>query len=243
MKMDACITVEKEVDRVVSKFNDLSRQTCCQLQECVLEIQKIKQELAEMPPDTELSAAHSLLLSSSIKKIKDSVQTLSCDHKDLHSSVSKVGKAIDRNFVSDYSAIVPDGLSSPESITEVNHVICEHFLRQGMLDIAETLVKDSGLQLEHAQKEPFLELHGILEALKQHDLKLALTWVETNKEKLRAQNSSLEFKLHRLQFIELVQQGSERQLDALLYARHFEPFAHTYTKEIQVCFIMVLYVL
>ena len=55
-------------------------------------------------------------------------------------------------------------------------------------------------------------------------------WTEANKERLRQQNSSLQFKLHRLRFIELASQGPPQQLAALLYARNFEPFASAHAK-------------
>ena len=51
-----------------------------------------------------------------------------------------------------------------------------------------------------------------------------------NRQRLLSQGSSLEFKLHRLQFIHLVSQGAERQADALVYARNFAPFAATHAK-------------
>lgn len=35
-------------------------------------------------------------MSQCCRKIKDTVQKLASDHKDIHSSVSRVGKAIDR---------------------------------------------------------------------------------------------------------------------------------------------------
>ena len=44
----------------------------------------------------EVSAAQYLALSEGIKKIKGTISQLSSDHKDLHGSVSKVGKSIDR---------------------------------------------------------------------------------------------------------------------------------------------------
>ena len=56
------------------------------------------------------------------------------------------------------------------------------------------------------------------------------SWAQANRDRLRAAGSSLEFKLHRLRFISLVQQGYESQTQALLYARNFEPFAHSHTK-------------
>lgn len=45
---------------------------------------------------TPLSATLSLLMSQCCWKIKGTVQKLASDHKDIHSSVSRVGKAIDR---------------------------------------------------------------------------------------------------------------------------------------------------
>ena len=45
---------------------------------------------------TPLSATLSLVMSQCCRKIKDTVQKLASDHKDIHSSVSRVGKAIDR---------------------------------------------------------------------------------------------------------------------------------------------------
>ena len=45
-----------------------------------------------------------------------------------------------QNFISDFSAILTNGACEGEShLKLLNEVICEHFLRQGMLDIAEAL--------------------------------------------------------------------------------------------------------
>lgn len=48
--------------------------------------------LQRTPP----SATLSLVMSQCCQKIKDTVQKLASDHKDIHSSVSRVGKVIDR---------------------------------------------------------------------------------------------------------------------------------------------------
>ena len=47
----------------------------------------------------------------------------------------------------------------------------------------------------------------------------------TNRQRLLDLNSSLEFKLHRLYFISLLNGGIGNHLEALQYARHFQPFA------------------
>lgn len=52
-----------------------------------------------------------------------------------------------------------------------------------------------------------------------------LRWAVTNRQRLLDLNSSLEFKLHRLYFISLLNGGVDNQLEALHYARHFQPFA------------------
>lgn len=50
-------------------------------------------------------------------------------------------------------------------------------------------------------------------------------WAVTNRQRLLDLNSSLEFKLHRLYFISLLSGGISNQMEALQYARHFQPFA------------------
>jgi len=54
---------------------------------------------------------------------------------------------------------------------------------------------------------------------------VCLRWAVTNRQRLLDLNSSLEFKLHRLYFISLLGGGINNQMEALQYARHFQPFA------------------
>lgn len=56
-------------------------------------------------------------------------------------------------------------------------------------------------------------------------MRCCFRWAEDHREQLGEQNSSLEFKLHQLQFINLIRQGHSHQKEALLYARNFAPFA------------------
>jgi hypothetical protein len=51
-----------------------------------------------------------------------------------------------------------------------------------------------------------------------------------NREQLQAMSSCLEFKLHRLQFIELLKGGSDHQAAILAYARNLAPFASQHSK-------------
>ena len=66
-----------------------------------------------------------------------------------------------------------------------------------------------------------------MEKLRHRNLYAALEWAQTHREQLMEQNSSLEFKLHRLQFLQLVSEGPGKQGEALAYVRkHFPPFVH-----------------
>lgn len=60
-------------------------------------------------------------------------------------------------------------------------------------------------------------------------------WAERNKEELNKRNSPLDFKLHRLRFIELIRYGAVKQREILEYARKLAPFAELHTKGISVC--------
>ncbi|KAH0808360.1 hypothetical protein GEV33_014435 [Tenebrio molitor] len=177
-------------------------------------------------------------------KVKETVSRLTTDHRDLHSTVSKVGKAIDRNFVADFAATSrEDVFASSEKINLINKVICQHLYRQGMQDVADALVSDADISPEVHNKEPFTELNHILDSLKNKDLEPALAWATAHHDSLEAQNSSLEFKLHRLKFIELLKQGASHQTDAISYARiHFRKFVLRHEKDIQTLMGMLLYV-
>jgi len=230
-----CLSVEKEVDKVLSKFQDINSKAEVSLEDLVQRITDIKQELAEnSAAGSEINTAQALIITQCLNRVKDSLAELSSNHRDMHGSVSKVGKAIDRNFVSDFSSVVTEGaFDGDDQTAQINNVICEHFLRQGMLEIAESLIEDSQMGIQSQQKEPFLELHRILEALKSRDLQPALNWAQANCDSLCAAGSSLEFKLKRLQFIGLVEQGYDCQAEALIYARNFERFAYSHIKEVQ----------
>ncbi|CAH1779183.1 unnamed protein product [Owenia fusiformis] len=240
--MDSCRAVEKEVDRVLSKFVGIDGHTTQSLDDLIQYVSGISQELSVDVNRPEVSTTQQLILQQCCQKIKDTVSRLASEHKDLHSSVSKVGKAIDRNFVTEFNGIAQDYVfEGVEKQEMLNKVIVEHFLRQGMLDIAEELINETNIEIDPVAKEPFLELHRILEALKHNDLDPALTWSRVHRQQLQAQNSSLEFKLHRLHFIRLISQGPEKQQEALLYSQNFAPFSSQHERDIQILMGSLLY--
>ena len=46
-----------------------------------------------------------------------------------------------QNFVTDFSSVIAEGAFDGDKSILVNEVISEHFMRQGMLDIADSLIE------------------------------------------------------------------------------------------------------
>lgn len=241
--MDSCLAVEKELDKVLNKFGNLKDNANRNLDDLIRHVEEMQNELNQVGASENSTLAQRTKALQCAKRIKDLVVKIAAEHRELHSTVSKVGKAIDRNFIADFGATgIDDVFETPEKVKYLNQVVCEHFCRQGMLDIAEELVKEARLEVDDSKKEPFFELNRISEALKNRNLQPALDWARINHERLQMQNSSLEFKLHRLQFVDLISQGVERQSDAIRYAReNFPRFANHHEQDIQVLMGSLLY--
>ncbi|KAH7981765.1 hypothetical protein HPB52_001075 [Rhipicephalus sanguineus] len=58
----------------------------------------------QVPADADVTTSHGIALTQCAQKIKDLSSSLATEHRDLHGTVSKVGKAIDKNFVPDFWA-------------------------------------------------------------------------------------------------------------------------------------------
>ena len=121
-----------------------------------------------------INPAQTLMLVQALQKVKETAAKVGTDHRDLHSSVSKVGKAVDRAFVSDYDSTSRDDIfSAPDQQALLNKVILQHFCRQGLLDISDVLIKEANFPIEEdprLSKAAFQQLNEIQEAFNRRDL-------------------------------------------------------------------------
>eukprot|EP00126_Sphaerothecum_destruens_P000485 Sdes_comp10573_c0_seq1m2269 len=163
--------------------------------------------------------------------MKDKLNKLTAEHKDLHNSIARLGKTMDKTFQVDISKTSnPEAFLGKETI--VNEVITQHLFRQGRFRVGETFIHESGLSMEEARREPFMDMYNILEAIKRQDLGPALHWAASRRGLLEKQNSTIEFKLHRLQFLQFLMAGESKT--ALKYAQnHFPAFSASHMREIQ----------
>uniref|UniRef100_A0A8W7PJF1 RING-Gid-type domain-containing protein n=1 Tax=Anopheles coluzzii TaxID=1518534 RepID=A0A8W7PJF1_ANOCL len=225
--MDSCAAVEKEVEKVINKFSAINDHSQRIIGDVISLIEKLRSSIAEGNPDSKVTAGQVDVLNEALSKTKDKLHRLTTEHRNLHGTVSKVGKAIDRNFVANFTAT---------SRTDVTST------RQGMDDVADALIKESGLPAEDIVPEPYAELHRIWEAIHTGNLAPALDWAARYSAELDARNSTLEFKLHRLAFMQILNGGVQAQTDAIAYARsNFAKFVRRFEKDIQILMGTLIY--
>jgi len=238
--MDALQAVEKEETRLENKFDTCKKSLMKNIDELINDVQDIKDGLCKDVSENEVLTPLQLhVLSACSKKIKDVTSKIALDHKELHTYVSKVGKSIDRNFVSDFSGTTQEGIFSGDSTQLLNEAIVTHMLRKGQVDTVERFIEEADINMDDGDKEPFIELHNILNQCKNRNLEPALAWALGHQTELAAKGSSLEFKLHKLKFINLLRDDCHKE--ALQYSKIFSKFRH-HSKEIQrlmCCFAFV----
>lgn len=232
--MEGCIAVEREVDKVNSKFDGYNNNFHKKIQEQLKNLVELRSQISSSEED-QLTSVQKTDLKLLTLKISECIGKLAVDHRDLHSTVSKVGKSIDKSFGHDFdSTYKEDSFSGANKEDVLNEVILKHLYRQGQLDISESLAQESGIHEYENKKEPFVEINKILHALKNRDLEPALAWAEQNREALNLngknvlcfeergrttvqQKSTLELRLHKLKFVNLLMEGD--RMKSIMYAR------------------------
>mmetsp|Transcript_46189 Transcript_46189/g.117937 ORF Transcript_46189/g.117937 Transcript_46189/m.117937 type:complete len:391 (-) Transcript_46189:180-1352(-) len=152
--------------------------------------------------------------------------------KELHSSVSKLGKIIDRAFFPDICKAHRPGLHFNQQI--LDKVIAQHLFREGHFSVGREFCEEAGIEDVDDIIAPFVSMHEILQGIRQRNLDLALRWVEQHKESLSPPGSAaaFHFQLHRLQFLHLL--DTSGRAAALEYARgHFGQFSGSCLPNIQ----------
>lgn len=235
--MEAIEEVEIEVEKVISSFSNY-REICDNEIDNVLQsVEKTKYELNILsnPNQIDLDTRQTEI----IQKICDKVQRLTSQttksHKNLHSTVSGIGKYIDKNFNCDFDSIADSKLLQPtENISSLNQAVAHHLLRNGMSDVALNLMKEANIPVDKKEIQRFSEITNILNSLRNKDYGPLMKWVIKNKQRLRELNSTLEFKVHRVHIIELYKKGLEKQHEIIRYAReHFSQLGPQFDQEVQ----------
>ncbi|CAF1053893.1 unnamed protein product [Adineta steineri] len=144
--------------------------------------------------------------------LKPLAKQYSDKHKDLHGSISKIGKTIDKSFQSDFGNVpITELFDTPEKFKLIYMIICEDLYRQGRMSIADKLIEESKLNdndLFNLEKNFLEEINMILENLREKNLLPAIDWCIRHRNELNKTNSLLEFYLHKMRFVQLLQSGN-----------------------------------
>ncbi|KAG6442427.1 hypothetical protein O3G_MSEX002369 [Manduca sexta] len=218
--MDSCVGVEQDLDKAITKFTNLNDHTNKILQEIIDQVEGLRKEIAKQPPNTPLSQTQTMLVSELAASVKQSAFQLSTDHRELHATVSRVGKSIDRHFIADYTSVAPkaESFCSDKNRPIMEQAIAQHLYRQGLEEIGDTFVSEANITgVERTCS--FATVQRCASALAEGDPAPALHWAERRMHEL--QHSPLPFALHRMYALKLARwQGVGAAIE---YARRWFP--------------------
>jgi len=231
--------LEEGLERVAKKQKTTLPKTLKSIDLLITEINKCKQEISASQDAMEVEGKEkegNMVVSETIQHLSEVVETkiiskISSDHKELHAPISKLGKILEKNFKADIEKAIK---GHKIEANELQKNIAQHLYRQGRFDLGDVFTKEVNIDPETAQKmkQPFIEMFQILQSMREHNLGPAIIWAQCKRSDLTRIGSSLEFKLHRLNFMELL--VGNKQKEALSYARvHFAEFAQSQMSEIQ----------
>lgn len=231
-------SIKDAFDRVAKKQKLSSSKS----QEVVDQVgREIEQALAtiQSPHDPSTPVDQKSILTELKSKLNaiGALQQLERSHKELSISLTKYQKLLEKLLNPDISKAYRNVDFDTHII---NRIIASHFYRQGLFDLGDSIINEAGEPDATSLRSQYLEMHQIIEAMRGRDLQPALTWVSANRKELVQIGSNLELKIHTLQFVEVLQNGT--RADALKYARtYLAPFASLNKDEFQKLMGCLLY--
>ncbi|WCJ32047.1 E3 ubiquitin-protein ligase RMND5A [Euphorbia peplus] len=222
--------IKDAFDRVTKKQKLSSSKAQEVIDQIMQEIEKALETIQSEQSGNESN--YKSILSELNKKLQEipPLSQLEGTQKDLNVALSKYAKQLERSFNPDISKAYRNVEFDPHT---VNQIIAGHFYRQGLFSIGDCFVNEADeLESTADLRSLFSEMYLIVEAMKQRNLEPALNWVAANSDKLKEGGSDLQLKLHRLQFVEILQKGNKNE--ALAYVRsRVAPLASNNMSELQ----------
>ncbi|KAI8924507.1 CTLH/CRA C-terminal to lish motif domain-containing protein [Entophlyctis helioformis] len=227
--MDA---ISKEFERLAKRQRTLKDETNSTLDSLIRRLQDTRAAIAAGSPDASKTAKE-------VKEAKELAAKLTEAYKDTQATIYKYSKTVEKRFKTDLDAIW-DPLAFEGKAATLNKALAIHFVREGRFDIAETFVAEAAhVHIPADLKSQFFEMFQIQEALRARDIAPAIQWAARRRADLEKRGSSLEFQLHKLQFVQhlIVREPHS----ALMYAKtNFGHFAR-HLKEIQQLMCAILF--
>ncbi|KAE8272113.1 hypothetical protein A4X09_0g215 [Tilletia walkeri] len=181
-------TVNESLDQLIHKLESAKARLC-----------STDNALPPPPPVQPLCQDLAAIIDQTSKSIADK-------QNEYEAQLNKLGKAIDRKFpipISTAAVANPGLFSNRNAQYALQNVILDHLLRNGSWETADIFAKETGIPLSSDRAAVFQRLHSTLEAIERGDLSSAIEWACSEREFLEQRGSSLEFALHRSQFLQI----------------------------------------
>lgn len=85
---------------------------------------------------------------------------------------------LDKSFVPDVAAATRENTFEAATL---DLVICEHLYREGHFDLGDMFASEAGIETASQLKQPYVEMHQVLQDMDRGDLRAALSWSERNR--------------------------------------------------------------
>jgi len=166
------------------------------------------------------------------KAVDDRKREVEERQKEIHASLGRFGRALDKKFPNPLPSYAPL-FTSPKAAAALEHTIVSHFIRTGAFNVAETFLKESDMGAPEELRRQFVDMHRILTALRNQDVQPALEWAIAHRENLRSRSSPLEFHIHRSQYLRILLSHPTPHAALRYSRRNFPPLHASHASEIQ----------
>ncbi len=241
----------------------MANETIDSLENIIQQLSDVKNKLqnTEMDTDGVPILGHVTLLQSKVKTLANQMQE---GHKELYNHIGKYAKTLEKRFKVDLDQMWnPKALVDKEEL--LAQIIANHLIREGKFRVAESFVKESGIDIPVELKQQFSEMFHILQQMHSpgdgdvvmEDVTMqatfsnaavdatnanfepALHWVQRHTVQLNRMDSTLEFALHKCRYLQVLRVGVD---EAILYSRmHLSKFMDDHAHEVQRLMGAVLY--
>ncbi|VDP16093.1 unnamed protein product [Onchocerca flexuosa] len=151
-----------------------------------------------------------------MEKLGDMLQEMAHQHRSTHQMLSKIGRAIDRYFVTDLSSLTKIDKNidtDPRLHGRVNALITNHLTSTGKFDVADILTKEAQLPASEGLEFNVDDIRHLMEAFQKRDITPALQWLKQN----ASRDEQLIYDLQKQHFVKLLEDG--QTMEALQYSR------------------------
>ncbi|KAG0142630.1 hypothetical protein CROQUDRAFT_662344 [Cronartium quercuum f. sp. fusiforme G11] len=211
-------SMKRDWEKLSSKSLSNHNEILDNLEQIIHHLELIRQNANEDGPE-KIEKALEQVLTESKTTSKSALQS----HKEFHSLCSKWQKMIEKRFSQNVLPLLGTQSINPTSGSGVedlklskrpfeshsaryalDRVIANHLIRQGRFETARIFIQETAHTIPTTELGSCELLYQILDSIRSGDLTPALIWAQRHHDWLEARGSSLEFDLHRSQFVHLL---------------------------------------